>query len=194
MHRTMSTSDRLENALCGYVLLDLFRLLANKECRLKGLPTGSCWLASQTHRNMQFVVQGFVQALLSKDAIGNPFQASHHRWTELPIELYFGRLRQRAQGAAFNSKQFWAHAAAEMMRQQRLGVGDSDSSMLPPPSEKEFMDASVRALKSAVQLASWCAGVTEQSLHQAYMEAAPGQQLVFWDVIGLFTLSFEFSR
>eukprot|EP00438_Fugacium_kawagutii_P030301 Skav225600 [mRNA] locus=scaffold1399:234939:237459:- [translate_table: standard] len=113
-------------------------------------------MAPQTHKNMQNVVLGFIQALLSKDPVGDPFKASHRRWTELPIEMWFGRLRQRAPGCQFNSKQYWAQSAAEMMRQQRLGVGETDSSILRPPTDQEFKDASVRAVKSAVQLASWC--------------------------------------
>ena len=194
MHKSMAVRDRVENALTGYVLLDLFRLLSSKECRLRGLPAGSLWLAAQTHKNMQVVVMGFIQALLSKDPVGDPFQNSHHRWTELPIEMWFGRLRQRAPGCQFNSKQYWSQSAAEMMRQLRLGVGPSDSSILAPPTDKEFKDASVRALKSAVELASWCAGVTEASLHQAYSESAPGRLMIFCDWTGGFNLNLYFSR
>eukprot|EP00435_Cladocopium_sp_Y103_P072345 s131_g40.t1 len=183
MHKSMAMTDRVENALAGYVLLDLFKLLSTKECRLRGLPVGSCWMAAQTHRNMQYVVMGFISAVLAKDPVGDPFKASHHRWTELPIEMWFGRLRQRAPGAQFNSKQYWAQSAAEMMRQQRLGVGPSDSSILRPPTDQEFKDASVRAVKSAVHLASWCAGVTECSLHQAYFESAPGRTEAFVGLI-----------
>ena len=79
LHKSMSVRNRLQNGFCGYVLLDLFKLLADKECRRRCLPTGSLWLAPQTHRNMQFVVLGMLSALLSKDRVGNPFLSGHHR-------------------------------------------------------------------------------------------------------------------
>ena len=173
MHTSMSVLDRLENALCGYVLLDLFKLLSGKECRRRSLPTNSLWMAVQTHRNLQYVVMGFVSALMGKDVVGNPFRNSHHRWTELPIEMWFGRLRQRATSAAFNAKQYWSHAAAEMMRTKKLGVGESDSTILRPPTDEEFNTASKRALKSAIRLAAWTADVSEDSLQAAYAECAP---------------------
>ena len=169
MHLTMAMSDRLENCLTGYVLLDLFKILSHRECKARALPQGTLWMAPQTHRNLQYCVQGFIQACFAKDPVGNPWQ-SHHRWTELPIELWFGRLRQRMPQATFNSKQYWAQAAKEMMREKKLGVGATDDSILDPPTDQEFFDASLRALKSAIKLAAWCGGVTEKSLHLAYTD------------------------
>ena len=173
MHKSMSLLDRLENALSGYVLLDLFKLLSGKECKRRGLPPNSLWMAVQTHRNLQYVVMGFVSALMGKDEVGDPWKSSHHRWTELPIEMWFGRLRSRASSAQFNAKQYWSHAAAEMMRTQKFGVGESDSSILRPPTDEEFQMASRRALMSAIRLAAWAAEVSEQSLEAAYAESAP---------------------
>lgn len=60
MHQGMSVTERVENSLCGYVLLDIFKLLAQKECRRRCLPTGSLWMSPQTHRNMQYVVMGLI--------------------------------------------------------------------------------------------------------------------------------------
>ena len=113
---------------------------------------------------LQYVVMGFVSAVLGKDRVGDPWKNSHHRWTELPIEMWFGRLRQRATSAQFNAKQYWSHAAAEMMRTKKLGVGESDSSILQPPTEEEFYTASQRALNSALKLAAWTAEVSEETL------------------------------
>lgn len=172
MHKNMSVSERVENALCGYVLLDIFKLVAQKECRRRGLPGGSLWMAPQTRRNMQYVVQGFITALLGKDPCGNPWKASHHRWTELPIEMWFGRLRQRAQNSQFNAKQYWSQVAAEMRNVHKSGLGKSDDSIVNPPTDQEFHDASVNALKSAIKLGAWCSGVTETSLQAAYAESA----------------------
>lgn len=173
MHKSMSLLDRLENALCGFVLMDLFKLLSTRECKRRGLPANSLWMASQTHRNLQYVVMGFVSAVLGKDRVGDPWKNSHLRWTELPIEMWFGRLRQRATSAQFNAKQYWSHAAAEMMRTKKLGVGESDSSILQPPTEEEFYTASQRALNSALKLAAWAAEVSEETLLAAYAESAP---------------------
>lgn len=175
MHQGMSLCDRLENLLTGYILLDLFKLLSQKECRRRGLPAGSLWMAPQSHKNIQSCVMGLVTALLTKDPCsGDPWRVSHHRLTELPIEMFFGRLRQRAVNSQFNARQYWQQCAAEMVRVGKMDQGRTDTSVVKPLTDQEFQQASRRAMKSSIQLAAWCAGVTEESLRAAYHETAHG--------------------
>ena len=53
-------------------------------------------------------------------------------------------------------------------------MGESDPSVLKPPSDDEFHDASVKAVKSAIKLCAWCCGVQEASLGAAYAQSAAG--------------------
>ena len=170
----MSVQNRLENAFAGYVLLDVWKFLADRECRRRALPRGSLWMACQTHKNLQFVVMGLVASLVGKDSLGNPFRHGHHRWSELPIEEYFGRLRMRAHNSQFNAKQFWSAASAEMIGVSKQGMGQTDTSRLDPPSEEEIYNASARGFQAAVSLAAWTAGVSHESLEAAYRKTAGG--------------------
>ena len=57
-----------------------------------------------------------------------------------------------------------------MVRLKKVGLGSSNTSIMEPPSEEEFYQCSVRGMKSAIKLAAWSAGVSEESLEAAYME------------------------
>ena len=174
LHQSMSIQNRLECGFAGYVLLDVWKLLADRETKKRGLPKGSLWLAPQTQRNLQSVVQGMLVALLGKDEIGNPFKNGHHRMSELHIEEFFGRLRMRAHNSQFNVKQFWSASSAEAIRVSKQGMGKSDSSILSPPSDQQWYDASKRGYQAALKLAAWTSRVSPESLDALYRQHARG--------------------
>lgn len=171
MHKTMSVSDRIQSALAGYCLLDLWKILSDREARKRGVPVGSLWLAPQTRKNLQSSAIGLISALLSKDKTGNPFCHGHARWTQLHLEQWFGRLRMRQHDAKFTAKQYWKASATEMIRVNKLQNVSADTSVMEPPSDTEFYDASERAFKAAVKLAAWCGQVTEESLEALYRQS-----------------------
>lgn len=172
VHKSLSIPDRLECAFAGICLLDLFKMMADRENRKRGLQTGSCWMALQTHRNLQNCALGFLAAVMGKDPIGNPWKWGHGRWTELPGEEWFGRLRMRSHSGQLTCQQFWSASAKEMVRVGKKGMGSCDQSIVGPPTEAEWYSASVRGFKSAIKLAAWCGKIVESSLERAYVENA----------------------
>lgn len=170
----MSLKDRVENGLTGYVLLDLWKIMADKITTKRKLPKGALSIAPQTQQNLQSVVLGMLSYALGKDAASpNPFSKGHCRMTELPVEEWFGRLRMRSVTAQLTTTAFWRAAAKEMIRASKNKKGEMkavpcDSEPLPPLTEGEFFDCSKRALESAVRLAAWCGGFDTDSLKAVY--------------------------
>ena len=60
LHGNMTLKNRCECALTGYVLLDLYALLAKDQCSQMSLPTGSTFLAAQTAWNLQGVALSMI--------------------------------------------------------------------------------------------------------------------------------------
>ena len=175
-HRSMPLSARCENSLTAYILLDLFKLVADRRCVQRQLPRGSLWMASQTHKNLQSVCLGILSVVLSKDPEGDPWKHGHMRLAELPIEEWFGRLRSRSSTSQLTVREYYDAAAKEMVRaskkQKNHKNSGSDHSRLDPISDQEFLEISGRALKSAIRLVAWCSGLTEESLKVRYFELA----------------------
>lgn len=55
-HTKMSLAHRCENALCGFLCLELFRMLADDKGHEMDTPTGASFLAPQTILNLQACV------------------------------------------------------------------------------------------------------------------------------------------
>jgi len=53
MHQKLSVAQRLENSMTCHVLLDICRLLSHEREQQWSLPRGSCFLATQTVKNLQ---------------------------------------------------------------------------------------------------------------------------------------------
>ena len=48
LHRDLDLADRCENCITGFLLLDIFKILARELCEARRLPTGSLFAAPQT--------------------------------------------------------------------------------------------------------------------------------------------------
>eukprot|EP00438_Fugacium_kawagutii_P008765 Skav206808 [mRNA] locus=scaffold1990:310438:313959:- [translate_table: standard] len=99
------------------------------------------------------------------------------RLAQLPVEMWFGRLRGRSATAQLNARDYYRASAKEMVRAQRCAEKDptrlqSDHSNLEPVSAEEFADISKRALLAATRLAAWASGLTEESLRAKYKQLA----------------------
>ena len=55
LHRdpNVDLATRCEWALCGFLAIDIFKLLAEEQCSTMRLPKGSCFMATQTCTNLQ---------------------------------------------------------------------------------------------------------------------------------------------
>ena len=52
-HCGLTTAQRLENSLAGFILLDLGSMLAAETALERGVPKQNCWLHHATHNNLQ---------------------------------------------------------------------------------------------------------------------------------------------
>ncbi|CAK9013633.1 unnamed protein product [Durusdinium trenchii] len=175
MHRTMAVVERCQNAMCGFLLIDLFGMLANLECSKRSLPRGSLSMAPQTARNLQSVALSVIGVCATLGSQRSPWQLGHNRMTELPIEEWFGRLRTQMASAQFSVRAFWQAAARQMIKQQRCKPEkEKKVGSIPPPSPElspsDFFEASEKALSSAYRFVAFCAGITPASLEEVYKQ------------------------
>ena len=73
MHRTMSMVKRAECAMSGFVLLDLWKIVADKIAFQRGVAKGSLYMANQTRSALQSVAMSVILIALTKDELGDPF-------------------------------------------------------------------------------------------------------------------------
>lgn len=172
-HRSMSVENRAENVMSGFILLDVFHLLADRESARRGLPKGSLFLAPETTRNLQQVGLGILSVCLTKPTRGNPWLRGDHRLSELGIEHHFGRLRSQSPTAQLTTRSYWQSSARDMLRRARQTKPSAATrcvqELVEPLTPDEFYSCSERAYKSALRLAGFCEGVTAESLEDMYL-------------------------
>lgn len=66
-HKRLAVSERLEMALCGYVLWDIWTLLSSKLEADRGVAIGSLSMSTVTVRNMQSLCLNIIAMMLHKD-------------------------------------------------------------------------------------------------------------------------------
>ena len=159
-HPGLSVSERLENSLTAYVLLDLAELEAVQTARERGMSKNQLWLPRQTHSNLQHQC-GFIAiacASLPEDTPWFPWRSS-----ELPLEQWFGYLRGQYSSSQMRARDF-LHASARKMHQTYMRFTTARHKMGTPiacspcvaASDAEFADCADRALKSALKLMAIC--------------------------------------
>jgi len=170
-HKTMATVDRVQNSMSGYLLMDLFRLIADQRCGKLSLPKSTFFLHPETMRNVQHVGLSVIAVSLTGCKSGNPFARGHQRLTELAVEERFGSLRTQSVSAQLTARSFWKAAAREMVRAMKSRKPcEPPSDSLEPISKEDFLLASRRALKSALRLVSWASAISVESLEMQYRE------------------------
>ena len=174
----MTLFDRATNALAGFALLDLLQIPAALECSRRSLPKGSLWLAAETQRNLQHCALGLISFCLGKNPQGNPWTPGDHRLSELPVEMFFGRLRTQSSSAQLTAKSYWTagsrDAMREHMKQKRRGDPDVTSEVLEPLTADAFHEASHKGFRAALELAAWVADVNVKFLEETYIEWCQG--------------------
>ena len=118
LHRKMSLFDRCSTGLCGFITMDLFRLLAHQHCQRLRLPTGSCWMAGQTCSNLQScAVMGAIIGF-TKPLHCEPWRHSQTRLCEIAIEHFFGALRAQSSNSQLSARSYWIASAREALKKE----------------------------------------------------------------------------
>ena len=110
-------SARCEASLTGFLLVDMFRLLAQIHCKNAGLATGSTFMAGQTCYNMQGVALCVAAICASKPKSFLPWSQGFGRLSEISIEEYFGMLRSQTQNSQLSTRQYFQASARYMLKQ-----------------------------------------------------------------------------
>lgn len=170
-HKTMSVANRVHNALTGYVLLDVFKHLADLKCRRDGYPKGALFLAAETMKNLQFVAMGVVSVCLTKPASGDPWIRGHQRLTELAVEEHFGSLRVQQTSAQLTARTYWRASARTMIRAHKNAKPlEAPTDEVKPLPSRELMPVSKRAFQAAMQLAAYCCNTSPTSVEESYRQ------------------------
>lgn len=106
LHSGLTLRHRAEAAVTGFLLLDMFDLLAREKCSDYKLPGGSTFLAGQTKGNLQAVALSVVIVCLTKSSTYCPYKHTG-RMSEMAIEHFFGQLRMQSPNSQLSTRQFW---------------------------------------------------------------------------------------
>ena len=177
-HHGMSLRQRVENSMTGFLLLDLWRVVADRLERQRGVQKGSLYLANQTRVSLQNVCLNLIVVAMSKDDVGDPFKYGHLRLTEAAVEEHFGMVRSQSASAQHSARSFWKASPKHMLARSRT------KEALKPPKEilkalsaEEFDRASQRAYKASLKLVAYCSGFAEDSLKSTYEGLCSGTVL-----------------
>lgn len=119
MHKRLNLYERAEVALCGFISMDLFKLVSIDLQRHMQVPTGSTFLAPQTSTNLQACALAGLSICLGKDEKWNPWQYGEGRLTEAGIEQYFGHLRGTSQNSQLSCRMYYVAAAKHALRSSK---------------------------------------------------------------------------
>ena len=153
-HPRLTPTERLENALCSFVCLDLGRLISSELCAARGLRKNDMWIPGQTHTNLQELC-----GMVAIAAMGLPGDMEWFpgRSSELPLEQWFGSLRSQFASSQMRARDY-LHAGAKKMYQTMVKIKDGcapfRSEIVCPKAvtEEEFVVCARQALQSAVRL------------------------------------------
>lgn len=172
-HGNLTLLQRLELSLTGFLLQDLWALLASfREAKFK-VKKGMYQLAPQTRVHLQSLALG-VAVIASSTALEtwNPWPRDQVL-SEIHIERTFGKYRSQSQSGELSARAYWS-ASARVLRQQAARFAAAKADALAPPetmpiiSPEEFKECSRRAWTSAMQLAAKCSNMETNALETMY--------------------------
>ena len=138
LHKDLSMMARCENALSGFLLLDMFRLLAEGHCKSHGLARGSTFMAGQTCYNMAGVALTTAAMCYSKPSALCPWLQGTARLSEMTIEELFGMLRGQTGNSQLSSRQYFQASARYMLKQN--DALNKKQKVYKPVAEKALTD------------------------------------------------------
>ena len=114
MNPNLNLEQCLENALTGFVLLDLGELLSEQHSRDHGVSRDRYWIAKQTQRHLQELCACCAIQVTSVNGLYAPWSS-----TELMLEQFFGQLRGQFANSQFRTRDY-LHASAKKSYQTLL--------------------------------------------------------------------------
>ena len=113
MHRRMSTTDRLENAITAFVCLDIFHMLSTRLADAHQVPNDTLFFAHTTLQNLLELCGSIVIicGTIDKDSC-----ILMHRLTELGIEVWFGGARGQMPSAQLSVRDYFTCQARAIRR------------------------------------------------------------------------------
>lgn len=108
--------ERCELALSGFIVWDLWQIVASSTEKELGVKAGKLSLAGQTRRNLQQVALNVVLLASFKPADWNPW-SNPHRLSEIGIEHYFGQIRCQYASGDVNARGYFNAATRIAQRQ-----------------------------------------------------------------------------
>lgn len=168
-HGALSMKQRCMNALCGFLLLDLYSIMATAANNKKSWRKGASFLAPQTRNNLQSAALAAIAITLSKDAYADYWKSTGHRLSEISIEEYFGRLRVQSVSAQLSARAYFKAAVIEGIKHKPLEeeVLEAD---LPCLSNEEFSEVADAALEASLVLVSATSEASKDSILSVYQE------------------------
>lgn len=133
--------ERAESALTGYLLLDLWHLLASRKEQKQGTKKGTFCMAKQTKEALQNVAASIAVMTTSKPEGWNPWHRAQ-TLSEVHIERFFGRLRRFSESGDMTVRTYWSHSAS-VARSQLFRMKNSQQSQVvdntPALSEEKLL-------------------------------------------------------
>ena len=171
MHKNLTMTNRLENALVSFAMLDIAHMLSQQLEKDLGLKSGKCFFDPITIQNLKDLAGGI--AIIARTL---PEGYCFRPWAmnELPIEQHFGMLRGQYSSSQMTTRDFIrasARCAEQTVHQQsKAGVEsvrspDENDRKL---SEEEFQECGRRAFAAAMSLMEFCSGWSKPQLQRAY--------------------------
>lgn len=103
----MTLLERTEAALCGFLLWDLWAIVANdREMHLRR-PKNSMQMAWQTRQNLQGIALTQVLMAAKKEKQWTPWAQAGHALSEIHIERQFGQYRGTSPSSELTCKSYW---------------------------------------------------------------------------------------
>ena len=125
IHGGLSLEERAENALCGFLLHDLWALLGRRREIKAGVPKGSHQLAPQTRQTLQAVSLCTAVITCTKDPSWAPWSMGPQHLSEIHIERQFGKYRRFTPSGDLSARSYW-HANAATARSQLTKMRSSN--------------------------------------------------------------------
>lgn len=115
-HKFLKLEERCELSLAGFLLLDLYKVVADRLCQDRGLPKGTLWYAGQTMLNLQATALSTISLCVTKSSGWHPWTVGTSRLSEIAIEQRFGQLRTQSSNAQLSARAFWIACSRHAMK------------------------------------------------------------------------------
>lgn len=138
VHDLLDLATRSELALTGFILQDLWAVVATDAEKNLGRPKGSMQIAARTRQNMQSVALATAVICKEKDSDWHPFGPGHPL-SEIHLERMFGRYRCANTNPDLTVTDFW-RVNAQIAFRTAAEKQQADSSKAKPVEEPPLSD------------------------------------------------------